>query len=258
LVYEVDQDGNVIHLKTLEKPKSSKEEPASEPIAVDSTPDSTAAPEQVQSEAANTPTDASTTDVKSVEAEPWPASFDEKLKPFLSDESREKLKNMFLEGPEPPLVSDGGWAGRAAKTSNGDGEPTPAVEPAPEAPSSSNGRGGRGGRGSRGRGGRGGGRGGGRPGAREDHRKVISEVPMLQILELLYCSPPPSSLWTRRTIALHSTKLLESYSRESWTPKQIRRHLQTKGSELLSSGGEEDAVAEDKEVRPDYAPGSFH
>ncbi|KAH6915349.1 pseudouridine synthase [Coprinopsis sp. MPI-PUGE-AT-0042] len=175
LVYEVDQDGNVIHLKTLEKPKSSKEELASDPATVGSISDSTTAvPEQVQPEAANAPAEASTTEVKPAETEPWPASFDETLRPFLSDESREKLKTMFLEGPEPPLVSDSGWAGRASKTSNGDAEATPGAEPAPELPSSS-GRGGRGGRGSRGRGGRGGGRGGGRPGAREDHRKVISE-----------------------------------------------------------------------------------
>ena len=36
-----------------------------------------------------------------------------KLKPFLSDESITRLKEMFLQGPEPPRASDSGWPGAA-------------------------------------------------------------------------------------------------------------------------------------------------
>lgn len=111
-------------------------------------------------------------------AEPWPEHFDTSLKPFLSEDVIARVKNLFLEGPEPPLVSDSGWAGRAAKVAAQDNGDDAAPEPPAEEPAQGRGkkgrdRGGRGGRGARG--GRGGGR-GGRPGMREDHRKVLSDV----------------------------------------------------------------------------------
>ena len=37
------------------------------------------------------------------------------LSPFLPKEAVEKLKQLWLEGPEPPRISDNGWAGRTTK-----------------------------------------------------------------------------------------------------------------------------------------------
>jgi len=123
-------------------------------------------------------------DKKSEPNERWPDHFNTVLTPFLSDEAIAQVKKMFLEGPEPPRVSDSGWGSRQPRTS----EDVDAVEgaEASNVPEPSQGvpekeqkgqrgkeRGGKGGRGSRG--GRGGGR-GGRAGGREDSRKVLSNV----------------------------------------------------------------------------------
>ena len=115
----------------------------------------------------------------SVPKMPWPDLFTTRLAPFLSAEKIEEIKRMFLEGRNPPFVSDAGWAGRQGAKTSESGVPT--VEEGVESTtgderkkgSSKRGRdrGGRGGLG--GRGGRGGR--GGKP-VREDHRKVRSEV----------------------------------------------------------------------------------
>ncbi|KAJ8086756.1 multisubstrate pseudouridine synthase 7 [Marasmius tenuissimus] len=195
LVYEVDLDGNVIHLKSLAKPDSSKKnavaaEDQEEPSTSGSTQQNGDEPMQ-GIETADTDKKAETEESKGTEPpaqpeaakaeppedpkNPWPETFNTKLAPYLSETSIAQLKEMFLQGPEPPRVSDSGWGGRAPKEA-GASEDTPAA-PAPEpqeTSSSSSGRG-RGGRGRdrvRGRGGRGGGRGGS---GREDHRKVVSE-----------------------------------------------------------------------------------
>ena len=34
------------------------------------------------------------------------------LSPFLPKEAVQQLKQLWLEGPEPPRISDNGWAGR--------------------------------------------------------------------------------------------------------------------------------------------------
>lgn len=73
---------------------------------------------------------------------------------------------MYLEGPEPPFVSDGGWGARKPRE-EGDMEEPP-EEVVEESTRGKRGRG-------RGRGGKGG-RGGGRTGKRVDMRKVISQV----------------------------------------------------------------------------------
>lgn len=81
---------------------------------------------------------------------------------------------MWLEGPEPPRVSDNGWVGRRVKNpaeAEGVGSVTPAPEEEQENSKSS--RGGRDGRGRRV--GRGDGR-KGRSAGREDNRKVLTEV----------------------------------------------------------------------------------
>jgi tRNA pseudouridine13 synthase len=106
--------------------------------------------------------------------EPWPDSFTTRLSPFLSTERIEEVKKMFLEGPEPPFVSDAGWSGRqAAKANESGGSGSINVEENVETRKESGGKRGNSKRG-RDRGGRGG-RGGGKS-AREDRRKVSSEV----------------------------------------------------------------------------------
>ena len=184
MVFEVDQDSNVVHIKSLEKPQSSKKAPEESPSA-----DAAAEGKSTESEADVTaavvdePSEPVQTEVKEPDAapeEPWPATFNEKLSSFLTPTAIEDLKKIYLEGPEPPLVSDNGWAGRAAKKTEeetADGSiSTPTVEePKPEEPKPRGARE-RGGRGRDKRGGRGG-RGGGRGGnSREDTRKVVSEV----------------------------------------------------------------------------------
>jgi len=107
---------------------------------------------------------------------PWPDLFSTRLTPFLSAEKIEEVKQMFLEGPEPPFVSDAGWSGRsAAKANENGGSSSMDIGENVETRSDDKGkkesnkrgrdRGGRGGR-------------GGKP-VREDHRKVISEVRVL-------------------------------------------------------------------------------
>jgi tRNA pseudouridine13 synthase len=191
LVYEVDQDGNVIRLKSLEMPSSSKhqEEPVEdvtmgnpaktelqsepqqpEPAADTEQPAEESAPGQPEPE--NEPV--------STKEEPWPEAFTATLSPFFSEDGLAQLKQMFLEGPEPPRVSDNGWAGRPTKPA----ESADAAEEVPSAPpeeaSSSRGKRGR----DRGRrGGRGHGRGGGRGGSgREDTRRAISNVRSLSCI----------------------------------------------------------------------------
>lgn len=121
---------------------------------------------------------------KQASSDPWPDSFTTRLSPFLSTEKIEEVKKMFLEGPEPPFVSDTGWSGRqAAKTTEGGGSGSINVEENVETRKENGGRRGSSKRG-RDRGGRGG-RGGGRS-VREDRRKVTSEVcaPLAHIINL--------------------------------------------------------------------------
>ncbi|THG97146.1 hypothetical protein EW026_g4807 [Hermanssonia centrifuga] len=129
LVFEVDLDSNVIHLKSLEKPESS---PQKKPVVVEtkiatevdssnsidfsSTPDvekteKTQPSEGVTSVSKDSKTEegtGKTTDVKpneeiSTESEPWPERFTTALKPFLSEDLIDRVKNLYLEGPEPPF-----------------------------------------------------------------------------------------------------------------------------------------------------------
>lgn len=213
-MYEVDLDHNVIHIKSLDMPESpskkDKDEaaPATEASAsggamqgIEST--STPADAKIVEEtppvapaepASETPQPSDVTEPVTPEtpADPWPETFTTRLATFLSEEKVALLKQMFLEGPEPPFVSDAGWGGRS--TTN---EASPSVaetveekakdEPEEVVEKEAKGRGKRGReRGGRGaRGGRGG-RGGrpGRPGAREDHRKVLSDVCVSSYLPL--------------------------------------------------------------------------
>jgi len=184
LVYEVDQDSNVIHIKSLGMPelpsKKAKVErepaseviadvPSGEPSVIQGTPEvelGIEAPAEASNKA-----DAPTV--------PWPDSFTSRLVPFLSLEKIEEVKVMFLEGPEPPFVSDTGWAGRQTAKVHESGNSSPKdIEDSSETTKEVEGEKGRSKRG-RDRGGRGGrGRRGGRGGkqVREDHRQVTSKV----------------------------------------------------------------------------------
>ncbi|KAI0701819.1 pseudouridine synthase [Cytidiella melzeri] len=186
LVFEVDLDGNVIHVKKLGKPESSKKKDKDGTIA-DGVPANVVEPVETPSGPAAEPaaeeSNSSTNEAKNAPIEslqpqeetgPWPERFTTTLKKFLSDEAVESVKALYLEGPEPPFVSDSGWGGRQSKVSDNNGEGASTTPPEPEPESSKPERGKRG----RDRGGRGtrGGRGGrpGRPGEREDPRKVLS------------------------------------------------------------------------------------
>ncbi|CAA7259859.1 unnamed protein product [Cyclocybe aegerita] len=118
LVYEVDLDSKVIHLKSLEKPKSSNE--ASQPAAASS---STNQDEDVTMKDAEPEVPAPSAEPKEGESkpesagkpkptpeDPWPEYFTSTLSSFLDEEAVVQLKKMYLEGPEPPRVSDSGWA----------------------------------------------------------------------------------------------------------------------------------------------------
>ncbi|KAF7301777.1 TRUD domain-containing protein [Mycena indigotica] len=157
LVYEIDLDGNVVHLTDVQKPPTPKGEEEAAGTSADAQP-AAALTEAAVEEATKEP--------EPTEPEgPWPDRFNTRLSEFLSAEAIEKLKGMFLEGPVPPLVSDSGWGSRPGASSSS--ETTTTTEPVVV---ETRGRG----RGRGGRGGRGGGR-GGRANGREDHRKVVSE-----------------------------------------------------------------------------------
>lgn len=200
---EVDLDSQVIHLKSLAMPSSSKKgsDSAAVAAAASNVPSSESnlpetAPETSDkaqteesrdavlenvSENVSEPlqTEADTQESIPPEDELWPERFTASLQPFLSEAAINQVKSLFLEGPEPPLtfVSDSGWAGRQTKTGDG-GDTADSATTLPQEPAESEtkGRGKRGrDRGRGGRGGRGGGR-SGRPGTREDTRKVLSDV----------------------------------------------------------------------------------
>lgn len=206
-MFEVDLDGNVVRLKSLAKPQSSAKKPADPeetptteprqdtssaqaPIAKDgdavvSTSEPVIPPAEDSTDAQQKTEPAAPADTQPSEEtieddSPWPEKFTARLSQYLSPEHVERVKALYLEGRDPPFVSDSGWGGRQARSANGEAGGAEAVGESDQAEGSESreksGRGGRdrdrGGRGKRG--GRGGGR-GGRAGVREDHRKVVSE-----------------------------------------------------------------------------------
>ncbi|KIM90914.1 hypothetical protein PILCRDRAFT_58687 [Piloderma croceum F 1598] len=102
LVYEVDLDYNVIHIKSLDMPKKEKTT-------------------TVPSITVETPREKGKSKEKKLEPdEPWPDRFTVALAPFLPEDAVAQVKAMFLEGPEPPRVSDSGWGGRPVKPAESD------------------------------------------------------------------------------------------------------------------------------------------
>ncbi|KAG8742340.1 hypothetical protein FRC10_001621 [Ceratobasidium sp. 414] len=150
LVYEVDLEGNVVHVRDMGKPEGIK------PKA--------------------TPVEAPPVETLLLEDGKWSSDVDAKLSELLPEEIRSRLKVLYEEGPEPPLVlvSDSGWGGRGKSDGqSAETAPAPAPEPEPEEPAQSSkserGKGrGRGRDRGRGRGGRGGPK-------REDTRRVLSD-----------------------------------------------------------------------------------
>ncbi|KAH9006957.1 tRNA pseudouridine synthase D [Lactarius hatsudake] len=192
LVYEVDQDSNVVHIKSIampEPPAKKAKEAEGTPIEVDA---GVPSPKEVSAAIEQAATDSSTDPLAEalgpahgdrtepassrVPGVPWPDVFTTRLAPFLSAEQIEGIKKMFLEGPNPPFVSDAGWTGRLASKTNDSsisnsgavGEDADTNSRKQDEAMKRGGRRDRGGRGGRG------GRRGGRP-VVEDHRKVISD-----------------------------------------------------------------------------------
>jgi len=147
---------------------------------------------------------------------PWPDIFSTRLAPFLSAEKIEEVKQMFLEGPEPPFVSDAGWSGRLAAKANENGG-SGSMDIGEHVETRSDGRKGSNKRG-RDRGGRGGR--GGKP-VREDHRKVISEVRVLSPAHPTVTDVSHHSRLSRSKRAPAFTKRYENYSEEGWTARLI-------------------------------------
>lgn len=242
-MFEVNQDHQVIHLKSLDMPESSSKKGKGTNEGSSSTADTGASIAQPQEpvtsaesntvEELSTSTEAKDKDDSTPADIPWNDQFTEKLAPYLSEASIDQLKTMFLEGREPPRVTDSGWGSRLIKTTEDSAETPDAAKPSEEVDAlqsddtakrgkNSSGRGDRGGRG--GRGGRGRGRGGRQGGEREDHRKVLSEV--RRDTRFSYHVPLPlgSQFLPKRT-GRFCIKLFESYSVGSLTARLICRHL---------------------------------
>lgn len=104
----------------------------------------------------------------------WDDTFESSLTPFLSEASIAELKKMYLEGPEPPRISDSGWESRVHKKSEdveiAEQDAPPQQDSGIQSPTAKRGK-------NRGVRGRQRGRGGRSQGSeREDYRKVLSEV----------------------------------------------------------------------------------
>lgn len=103
----------------------------------------------------------------SAELGSWSDALDAKLEPFLSSESIDQLKEMYLQGPDPPPSSTGGASGSQGDNSQADISLEKSVEDPHQGRGRGRGRGGRGGRGSRGA---------RRGGHVEDTRRVASKA----------------------------------------------------------------------------------
>lgn len=199
LVFEVDQENNVVHLKNLGLPESSDKpkdttakpasetapEPTSEATEVDSDPHSVEQPK----------TNEAVDQAEATDEEPWPARFSTRLEPLLSERALLELKEMFLQGPNPPQIkseqpSGSNGSGQSASVGDLDQTPGDGVN-VPEESSSKSDRNAKRGRGGRGRGGRGGGR-ERKSKAAEDNRKVITDVSVVIYLMLAHPTLTPS------------------------------------------------------------------
>jgi tRNA pseudouridine13 synthase len=181
LVFEVDQDNRVIHLKSLNSPEQSGDTIASQEHAIDDVRDSATALIESTKHASSSK-DASDLshdndsemldtgdNIQPEDGDPWPKHFTTTLSAYLSTQLIEGLKQMYLEGSDPPFVSDSGWEGCQARGQERN-EAESVGEQVEEQSTGRRGKGrrGRGVRSNRGR--------GARNGRNVDTRKVVSEV----------------------------------------------------------------------------------
>lgn len=122
-----------MHIKSLGLPESKKDKAASlvlaeetvdasTPVATgvqDSDTNERAGPSTVRQSDTATPSIAKEHENEMVADDEvtWDDAFESSLSPFLSEALIVELKKMFLEGPEPPRVSDKGWTSRMHKKS---------------------------------------------------------------------------------------------------------------------------------------------
>ncbi|KAF8663481.1 hypothetical protein AX16_001049 [Volvariella volvacea WC 439] len=169
LVYEIDQENNVVHLKNIDKPDSHNKHPT--PATVDE--DDGLQQEKVALEHISEKAEPAVPS-HPTSGESWPQHFTDRLSKYLSPAALEQLRKMYLEGPEPPRVSDSGWGGRVSKageTASLVEEPTVVAEPEQPSPVVADNSSGRQ---AHNRGRKGGRRGRGNE-KREDTRRVLSE-----------------------------------------------------------------------------------
>lgn len=189
LVNEVDLDGEVIHIKSLEMPRSSIKKQDDEPVETEMLNDIDIPEKNLQE---GTVEQAVDEDIETLEGESdkWHDRFTNALKEYLSDELISQLKQLYLEGPDPPFVCDNGWGGRLAKAEPRDmGASEEKEKLVSQGDLDSSMKDNRGNRGKSGRGRGGKGRGGGRRGDRnkpEDSRKVVSDVSQNIYISVFY------------------------------------------------------------------------
>lgn len=178
-----------MHIKSLSLPESKKDKTAEDPTDAsirgvtnvqDSDTNQQAGPSKIH------PSDHTTapnigqeheSEVVADDEVTWDETFELSLSSFLSETSIAQLKQMYLDGPEPPRVSDNGWVNKVHKKSEDveiSEQDAPPHQDSGIRPSDTrrekhqHSRGGRGRQ--RGRGGR------SQGSEREDNRKVLSEV----------------------------------------------------------------------------------
>jgi tRNA pseudouridine13 synthase len=170
LVFEIDQNDRVLHLKSLGPPEPSSVPDASIDVLSQESASTTPQPPATSS-SGPVPVLENTGDVSvSIEVQEgfvWSEDYAAVLEKFLSPPVINRLKQMYEEGPEPPFVSDLGWGSRQVRQ----GE----FEVTEETPAESTSKRGRDSRGRGGRGGRAGNR-GHRTGKKEDARRVVTDV----------------------------------------------------------------------------------
>jgi tRNA pseudouridine13 synthase len=175
-----------VHIKSLGLPESKKDKTASSVLAEAVTDASTreATDEQAGPSKIRQPDDTVVPNVGERESKvvaddevTWDNTFESSLSPFLPESSLVDLKKMYIEGPEPPRVSDSGWVSRLHNKSEdveiSEQDALPHQDSGLQSSDSKRGKhqNTRGGRGrQRDRGGR------SQGSEREDHRKVLSEV----------------------------------------------------------------------------------
>lgn len=171
LVFEVDLDGNVIHLKSLGKPEASSKDDAgiTTPTRPEHVPKEMEGFPNVHTTAGSEGSGDATSQKLDPPGELWREHFNTALAPFLDEERITQLQKLYLEGRDPPRMSDSGWAGRKAKTVDEGSTTVEPVEPTLVAASGKDNK----------RGMRGKQNGRGNNSKQEDNRKVTSQVRFL-------------------------------------------------------------------------------